>query len=64
MFPTIRKLSSKRAYCGGNTVSQDCVGMADHVLIDSSLNLSFVNCLSSPQSPWSKAGNSPIVAEL
>ncbi len=38
MLPTIRKLSSKRAHFGGNTISVDCVGVADHVLIDSSLN--------------------------
>ncbi len=54
----------KRAYFAGNTISQDCVGVTDHILIDSSLNLCFVNCLSSPQQPRSKAGNSPIVAQL
>ncbi len=57
MFPTIDKPSSKRAYFGDNTISQD-------VLIDTSLNPSFVSCLSSPQQPWSKAWFSHIVAEL
>ncbi len=58
MLPTIRKPSSNSLFWG-NSISPDCVGVADHVLIDSSLNPSFVNCLSSPRQPWSEAGNSP-----
>ncbi len=48
----------------GITTFLKIVGVADHVLIDTLLNLSFVNCLSPQPQPWSKAGNSPTVTEL
>ncbi len=57
MFPIIRKLSSKRASFEVNTISRDCVGVADHVWIDT-------NCLLSPQQSWGKAWFNPIVIEL
>ncbi len=64
MFLTIRKPRSKRAHFGDSNISQDCVGVTEHVLIDTSSDLSFVNCLSSPQEPRRKAGNSPSVIQL
>ncbi len=64
MFPVVTKPSSNRAHCRDSTISQDCEGVADHALIDTSLDPSFVSCFSSPQLPWSKAGNRPIVVEL
>ncbi len=62
MFPIIRKPGLKRAYFGDNNISQDCVGMADYILIDSSLSSSFVNCLSSP--PTAMEQSRELYAEL
>ncbi len=55
MFPPFEKPTSQRAYFV-DIIPQDYVGMSGHVLID--------NSFTTLQQPWSKAGNSSIVAEL